>query len=206
MTRLLSEADKVTVSDAIKQAESRTSGELVTVITHASDDYYYIPTLWAALIALVVPVMMLLYGTWMEAARLFEIQATVFVGLALLFRIPQIKYALVPKGIKQLRASRVAREQFFVQGLQNTEGRTGILIFVSVAEHYVEVIADKGINDVVPDGTWDRVVAEFIARVKARQYTQGFVAAVEECGDILSEHFPAQFENVDELPNHLIEL
>jgi putative membrane protein len=206
MARLLTEADKAMVSDAIKQAESHTSGELVTVITQASDDYWYIPTLWAALIALVVPAIIILYDTWMDATTLFSIQVAVFMGLALLFRIPWLKYAIVPKSIKHLRASRVAREQFFLQGLQNTEGRTGILLFVSVAEHYVEIIADKGINDVVPEGTWDKVVNAFVGQVKAGQYTQGFVAAVENCGTILAEHFPAQIDDINELPNHLIEL
>lgn len=206
MTRLLTEADKARVSEAIKQAEAQTSGELVTVITQASDDYWYIPTLWAALIALPVPAGIILYGTWMDATSLFAIQVAVFMGLAMLFRLPVIKHAVVPKGIKRQRASRVAREQFFLQGLQNTEGRTGILLFVSVAEHYVEIIADKGINDVVPAGTWDKVVSDFVSKVKAGQYTEGFLAAVEGCGAILAEHFPAQVDDVNELPNHLVEL
>ena len=206
MTRLLTEADKSLVSEAIKQAESRTSGELVTVITRASDDYWFIPTLWATLIALAVPAGVLLVGTWMDSMSLFSIQAAVFMGLALLFRVPMLKHAMVPKGIKHLRASRVAREQFFLQGLQNTEGRTGVLIFVSVAERYVEVIADKGINDVVPAGTWDKVVSDFITQVRAGQYTQGFITTIENCGEILAEHFPAKVENINELPNHLIEL
>ena len=206
MSHLLTAADKVMVSDAIKQAEQQTTGELVTVITQASDDYWFIPTLWAALIALVVPAIIILLDPWRDTTTVFTFQVAAFMGLALLFRIPLLKYALVPKSIKHLRATRVAREQFFLQGLQNTEGRTGILLFVSAAEHYVEIIADKGINDVVPVGTWDKIVSDFVTRVKARQYTQGFIAAIEGCGGILAEHFPAQMDNVNELPNHLIEL
>ncbi len=204
--RILTDDDKTTVSDAIKHAERRTSGELVTVITPASDDYWFIPSLWASLIALMVPAVILLVGTWMDALTLFSVQIGVFLVLVILFRVPALKHMLVPKNIKHLRASRTAREQFFIQGLQNTEGRTGILLFVSVAEHYVEVIADKGINDVVPDGTWDKVVNDFVLKVKEKQYTQGFIDAIEDCGNILAEHFPAQRENENELPNHLIEL
>ena len=109
MIHLLTEADKATVSAAIKQAEARTSGELVTVITPASDFtvhpvvvpvYWFIPTLWAALIALLVPAIIILYGTWMDATMVFAIQAVVFMGLTLLFRVPLIKYALVLKNIK----------------------------------------------------------------------------------------------------------
>jgi putative membrane protein len=206
MTRLFTDDDKARVSEAIRQAEASTSGELVTVITRASDDYWYIPTLWAALVALLVPAVILLYGTWMDASTLFAIQVVTFLMLALLFRIPQIKLALVPKSIKHLRASRVAREQFFLQGLQNTEGRSSILLFVSVAEHYVEIIADKGINDVVPAGTWENVVNDFITKVKAGQYVEGFLVAIDDCGSILAEHFPAQVDDVNELPDHLVEL
>lgn len=206
MANLLTDADKIKVSDAIKKAEAKTRGELVTVITRASDDYWFIPTLWAALIALLVPAVILLYGTWMTTTNVFSIQAAVFIGLGLLFRIPFIKLALVPKFIKHQRASRVAREQFFLQGLQNTEGRTGILIFVSAAEHYVEIIADKGINDVVQADTWSKVVNDFVIKIKAGWYTEGFLSAVEGCGSILSEHFPAQEGNINELPNHLVEL
>lgn len=206
MTRLFTDDDKARVSEAIRQAEASTSGELVTVITRASDDYWYIPTLWAALVALLVPAVILLYGTWMDASTLFAIQVVTFLMLALLFRIPRIKLALVPKSIKHLRASRVAREQFFLQGLQNTEGRSSILLFVSVAEHYVEIIADKGINDVVPAGTWENVVNDFITKVKAGQYVEGFLVAIDDCGSILAEHFPAQVDDVNELPDHLVEL
>jgi putative membrane protein len=206
MTRLFTDDDKARVSEAIRQAEASTSGELVTVITRASDDYWYIPTLWAALVALLVPAVILLYGTWMDASTLFAIQVVTFLVLALLFRIPPIKLALVPKSIKHLRAARVAREQFFIQGLQNTEGRSSILLFVSVAEHYVEIIADKGINDVVPAGTWENVVNDFITKVKAGQYVEGFLVAIDDCGTILAEHFPGQVDDVNELPDHLVEL
>lgn len=206
MTRILTDSEKTTISEAIKSAESQSTGELVTVISEASDDYWFIPSLWASLIALLVPAVLILVGTWWDTATVFSIQLGVFLGLVVLFRIPALKHALVPKSIKQLRASRVAREQFFIQGLQNTQGRTGILLFVSIAEHYVEVIADKGINDVVPDGTWDKVVNDFVTRVKAGQHAEGFITAINDCGEIMRKYFPASDVNPNELPNHLVEL
>jgi putative membrane protein len=206
MARILTDSEKTAISEAIKNAESQSTGELVTVITRASDDYWFIPSLWASLIALLVPAVLILVDTWWDTVTMFSIQIGVFLVLVSVFRIPALKYALVPKAIKHLRASRVAREQFFIQGLQNTEGRTGILLFVSIAEHYVEVIADKGINDKAPAGTWDQVVNHFITRVKAGQYAEGFIAAINDCSEIMREHFPATGVNPNELPNHLIEL
>ncbi len=216
-------SDKQRIAEAIRQAESKTSSELVTVIARASDDYLYIPLLWAALIALAVPGLIILFafglefgklyklmvvfiGFEFEFGRLYMIQIMSFVVLALLFRWPPLMMRLIPKAVKRRRASRVAHQQFFEQNLHHTRERTGVMLFVSVAEHYVEIIADKGINDVVEEGVWDEVIAEFVQHVKARQVAEGFLAAVTACGKILAKHFPATHDNPDELPNHLIEI
>ena len=70
----------------------------------------------------------------------------------------------------------------------------------------MEIIADKGINDAVPDGAWETVVTDFVGQVKAGRVADGFVSAVEACGDHLIRHFPVQAEDRNELPDHLIEL
>lgn len=206
MAGLLSEADKRKVREAISAAERNTSGEVVTVIAAACDDYLFIPTLWAALIALALPGVVLLSNMWIHYAWLYSGQVVVFFALAALFRIPMIKMGLVPTLIKRQRAGRAALEQFFLQNLHNTRERTGILIFVSLAESYVEIIADKGINDVVPKDTWDKVVADFVAAVKEGKPAEGFVTAITQCGHVLHEHFPARDDNPNELPDHLIEI
>ena len=109
--------------------------------------------------------------------------------------------ALVPNSMKRRRASQLAREQFFEQRLHMTRARTGVLIFVSVAEHYVEIIADEGINALVPPGTWDKAVADFVEQVRAGRIAEGFLAVVEVVGARLAEHFPRPADDRDELPN-----
>ncbi|MCK9912500.1 hypothetical protein MXD81_25325, partial [Microbacteriaceae bacterium K1510] len=64
-----------------------------------------------------------------------------------------IRTALVPAGLKRLHAHRRAVEQFLAQNLHTTEGRTGVLLFVSVAERYAEIIPDRAIDAKVPRGT-----------------------------------------------------
>ena len=202
----LNDNDKQRIAEAIEQAERNTRGEFVTVIAQAADDYLYIPTLWAALIALLVPgVVELSVWPW-ASAHSYELQVITFVVCALLFRWIPIKRLLIPKYVKHQRAHRLAQEQFFQQNLHHTKDRTGVLLFVSITEHYVEIIADKGINDVVHAGVWDDVVADFIHQVKAGQVTTGFLQAVKACGDMLAEHFPNTEENRNELSNHLIEI
>ena len=202
----LNDNDKRRISEAIKKAESNTRGEFVTVIAKASDDYLYIPTLWAALIALLVPGLVE-YSVWTWAhSHSYELQVLAFVTCAVLFRWTPIKRLLIPKHVKQQRAHRLAQEQFFQQNLHHTSERTGVLLFVSITEHYVEIIADKGINDIVHANVWDKIVIDFIHQVKAGQVTAGFLHAVKACGDVLAEHYPSSEENRNELPNHLIEI
>lgn len=202
----LSDYDKRRIIEAIRQVEAKSRGEIVTVIAREADDYYYIPTLWAALCALFLPA--LAYATGLEGTLLgsYGAQVAVFLAALLLFRIPALKYRVIPRAVKRQRAARLAREQFLLQNLHHTEGRTGVLLFVAVAEHHVEVIADRGINDVVAAGTWDWVVAEFVAMVKAGRVADGFVRAIEGIGNHLIAHFPADEERHNELPDHLIEL
>jgi putative membrane protein len=64
------------------------------------------------------------------------------------------------------------------------------LFFVSLGERYVEVIADRNIHGRVAPDTWDRLVADFIAAVKAGRLAQDFITAVETCGAILETHYP----------------
>ncbi len=202
----LSDNDKRRIIESIRQVEAKSRGEIVTVVAREADDYYYIPTLWAALSALFLPALVIAGGLHQTLLGSYGAQMVVFLLALVLFRIPAIKYRVIPKAVKRRRAARMAREQFLLQNLHHTEGRTGVLLFVAVAEHYIEVIADRGINAAVPAGTWDWVVADFLARVKAGEVADGFVRSIESIGNHLIEHFPIGEESRNELPDHLIEL
>lgn len=202
----ITEQDRQNIRQAIADVELNTSGELVTVVTRASDGYLFIPVLWAALAALLVPFALWALEQSPGPELSYLLQVGVFVSLGMLFRWPPLKMWLIPKAIKQQRSARMAREQFFNLNLHQTSGRTGVLIFVSLAEHYVEIIADKGINDVVPANAWDQAVAKFVQKVKAGQLAAGFITVVNDCGDLLKQYFPAAKDNKNELPNRLIEI
>ncbi len=214
----LSEAEKESLADRIRQTESRTHAEIVTVIARQSDGYRYIPMLWAALIALSVPGLYYCWsaissGGWQVQENgfaavnwLYPVQVLVFLGLGMLFQIPRARLWMIPRSVRQQRAARHAREQFFLQNLHRTQGRTGVLLFVSVAEHHVEIIVDSGISDVVDNAVWQQIVQDFIAHVQRDEIAAGFDSALDQCREILWEHFPAPQGNPDELPNHLIEV
>jgi putative membrane protein len=200
---LLNAAEQQQIAELIREIESRTDAELVTVLAVRSDSYGYVSLMWAALLALLVPIAALLLPFWLETRDIVLLQAGVFFSLALLFRIPGILYVIVPKRIRYWRAANMARRQFLENNLHHTSGESGILIFVSEAEHYVEIIADRGIDKLVAAGYWQTLVDEFIVKVKHGETLTGFENCLRRCGDLLIEKLPATHTR-DELPNHLI--
>ena len=202
----LTQQEKIEIADAIADAETTNSGEIVAVLTKASDGYYYIPLMWAALFALLIPATINLFRIELLYGWQYESQLIAFVCMALLFRWTPIKLWLVPKYVQQQRCHRMAMQQFVEQNIHDTEARTGILFFVSVDEHYVEIIADEGINSVVDKTTWENIVQLFTNKVKKSEVKEGFLQAIDECERILIEHIPAVEDNKNELSNQFVEL
>jgi len=158
------------------------------------------------MLALLVPGILSLLENPLPLNMAYLVQICTFLGAAALFNWTPLKIRLIPASVKKLRAHRLAQEQFFLQNLHMKSERTGVLLFVSAAEHYVEIIADKGINDVVADDAWQDIVQDFVQHVKQQQVTDGFLTAIAACGELLADHFPATDNNINELPNHLVEL
>ena len=205
MMHLFTDQERERISAAITAAERNTSGEIVAVVTDASNSYTYVPFLWAALVALIVP-WPLIHFTWMPVQWIYLIQLLVFLVLLALLWPKSIRTALVPRSVRSAHAHRRATEQFLAQSLHTTAGRTGVLIFVSVAERHAEVLADHGIHARVPEGTWQIIVDNLTNEIGAGRPADGFVQAIEASGDHLSKHFPPGSRDPNELPNHLIVL
>ena len=202
---LISKAEQEQIGEAIVRAEAHTSGEIVAVVTAASDNYLYIASMWAALLALFVP-WPLIYMTWLPVQWIFALQVLVFVLTYLLFQWMPLRLMLVPRSVMDNRCHAHAVEQFLAQNLHSARGRTGVLIFVSVAEHYAEIIADEEIYNRVSKEVWQGAVDELILKIRKRDPAGGFISAIERSGDLLAEHFPPGQGDADELPNHLIVL
>ncbi|KFX67488.1 membrane protein [Pseudomonas taeanensis MS-3] len=200
---LLSASEQQQVAQAISAVERETDAELVTVLAARADDYTYIPLLWASLLALLVPGAINYFGAWLSAQELLLVQWLSFAGLSLLLRIPSLTTRLIPRAVRHWRASNLARRQFLEHNLHHTSGGTGMLIFVSEAEHYVEILVDRGISSRLPDATWQAIVMDFTQRVKRGETLQGFLGCIQACGEHLKQHLPATSER-NELPNHLV--
>jgi putative membrane protein len=202
---MISDADKLAVEAAIGEAEKNTTGEIVAVIARASGGYHYVPYLWGALAALAVP-WPLIYWTWMPVQEIYLIQLAVFVALALVLHYEPLRFALVPGQVMRQRAHRRAMQQFVAQDIYTTPGHTGVLVFVSAAERYAEIVADAGIHAKVPDKEWEGIIKELTAEIGRGNAGQGLVAAIRRIGENLATHFPASAGKQNLLPNHLVVL
>ena len=204
---MISDADKTRIADAIRTAETKTSGEIFCVLAQNAGNYRLVPVAWAAALALIAPLPLIALTQW-EAKTVYVIQLIVFVLVAVGLSRRAIRFMVVPRRMKRERAHAAAMRQFLAQRLHKTEGRTGVLIFAAVAERYVEIIADGGINAKVTQEVWDQAVASLIAAIKDGRPADGFVAAIEQCGAVLAAHFPAApgSVNPDEIADKLVEI
>lgn len=194
-------ADHEAVSAAIRAAELRTSGQIVCVLAHAASDYGYIPILWASAVALVVPWPLIYFTQW-SVQQIYVTQLALFIVAGLIFSWAPLRFALVPRAVRRARAHRAALEQFVVRRVDHTRNRTGILIFVSLAERYARIIADEGIASKVQTTEWQAAIDELVARMRDGRMVQGLVAAVDRCGTVLAAHAPPD-GSPNELPDRL---
>lgn len=202
----INDADRVRIGEVIAAAEKKTSGEFVAVVAHESDHYLFFTTLWAAIAALIVPGAMLAAGSELDLIVTYAIQLAGFLVVGTLLLWPPLKIRFVPKSIRRAHAARAAQEQFHLLGVHRTRNRSGLLLYVSVAEHYVQIIADEGIHARVGEARWQEIVGMFVAEVKAGRVADGFTAAITAIADAMAAHYPREADDVNELPNRLIEI
>ena len=198
------EQEKERIRQAVVDAESKSAGEIVPMIVTSAARYTEIELL--GLIAGLFAGMVIEWF-WSDpwGSPYFQLWP-VFGALIgfLLGRIPDLKRVLAPSRRITEAVHTLGLASFTEQGLHYTKDHTGILILVSLLEHRVEVLADRGINLKVAQGTWDEVVHIITAGIKSGQASDAFCNAIGRCGDILATHFPRQADDKDELPNRLV--
>jgi putative membrane protein len=201
----ISAEDRKRIADAIRAAEAKTSGEIVCVLAQSSSSSAGMPMFLAAIGALVLP-WFLVGLTAMPVYRILSLQVVAFLALIALFCWTPVRVALMPRRARRAVAHRVAMEQFTIRGVARKHGRTGILIFVSLAERYARIIADEGISARVPQAQWQAAIDAMIAHMRDGRIADGFVEAIALCGAELARNFPRTEASRDELSDriHLI--
>lgn len=217
----ISSADFDAIRKAVTTAEKNTRGEIAVALTGESSDYSF-QELFAAVIfgaavfASLIPFHLDI--TAMLGSLLWSVPAwaTVafygivsFTAIGLFFLIanaPVIDRLVIPKQVRSRMVYTRALRHFVESGVYATKERTGILIFISWMEHEVRILADKGISSAIDQSVWNRLADNVAAGVRTGKLPEALIAVIEECGTILSEHFPAGSENENELVDGLVVL
>jgi putative membrane protein len=211
MARAMTPEEHARIADAVQAAEAKTSGEIYCVVARASDSYFF-PAAFMVTLAIVVislPVAYLCNLWWYDLSAMKLVVAqlvAIACALLVLAFLPAIRIHLVPLRQRYRHAHDNAMKQFLSRNIHLTTARTGVMLFVSLAERYAEVVADAGINSIVPQQTWDGVVAGLVAHARRAEIADGFVEAIGVVGALLAEHFPVTSGDVNELDDHVVEI
>jgi putative membrane protein len=200
-----SEEEKARIEVAVREAETRTSGEIVPMVVDESFDYPRAEIMGGGLFALAAAVTL----SWAFGGSSLWVFLPLFLLLYFPFKlliraIPGLKLRLIPPAEITAEVEEKALVSFLEQGLHRTRDETGILILISLFEHRVQILADRGISSVVAQREWEDIVALITAGIHAGRTTEALCEAVRRCGDLLQERFPARHDNVDELPNLIL--
>ena len=199
----LPDKDRKRIAAAIRATEATTSGEIVCVLAqNSSSQATALPVLMAAVVALAAP-WILMDATTLPVQSLLSLQVVIFVSLLVVLALPRVRTALVPRATRRALAHRVAMEQFVSRGIARTRQRTGILIFVSLAERYARIIADEGIAARVTTAEWQGAIDTLVAHMRDGHIADGFITAIEICGGVLATHFPSAGGQQSELADRL---
>ena len=220
----MNEDDHAKVSAAIAAAEGGTDGEVIAIITERSDSYHDVGLHYAVAVLFLVLAFFTAWPGQLEDwwTRLFGWTAPpdlqqlllILLGFALLkflvvlfvMRWMPLRLALTPGATKTRRVRRRAVMLFKAAAERRTVGRTGVMIYLSMGEHRAEIIGDDAITAVTTPESWGDEMLALLTEVKAGRTADGIVAAVALIGVVLHEHFPKDGDDVNEIPDKLIEL
>jgi putative membrane protein len=196
---------------AVREAESKISGEVVPVFVEKSGHYMIANYRAAVLAATFVFLLIVLFDRYVPSLSVYDpvLMFTIVVlggviGALMAQFIPFVKRLMLNQNHFDAATHQRANAMFLDEEVFNTSQRTGIMIFVSFFEREVIVMADTGISKVVDQKEWDNLVRIIIEHTRKGKITDGIVLAIKRCGEILLEKgFVISPDDVNELKDHL---
>ncbi|HOV90866.1 MAG TPA: hypothetical protein PKW07_09180 [Syntrophorhabdaceae bacterium] len=203
--RFFTESEKKRIKEAISHAESKTAGEIATMIVDASSDYRDAEiiggVLLSGIISLIITVLVFHSSLWMYIPLVFIL----FFPCSLLFkRFPLLKLTFV--GIKRMEREVMERaiRGFYEKGLYRTKDHTGVLFFISILERKVWVIADKGIHRKMEQDSLKRLAAMVSRGMREARACDALCEAIIEAGEILARYYPVSKDDINELTDEMM--
>jgi len=208
----LSKTEQARINATVASAEKKTAGEIVCMVVSSSYHYAMADVLGATTIALPLALLATHFlGGWLWIGTQ---NMWLFLGLFAVFfaffywvveRWPALKRRFISRREIDAEVEEAAVTAFFKQGLYRTRDANGVLLFISVFEHKVWLLADKGIHEKVAQAEWDQLVGRIIRDIRQGKRADAICSAIEDIGELLQSHFPIKPDDTDELKNLIIE-
>jgi putative membrane protein len=217
----LSKKDFDDIQAAVEKEEKKTSGEIALALIRESDSYSFWELFFSVIVggfvfSLLLPLspffekflasFLWTYSSWQLPA---VIGLITFFVIALIFNIaniPSIDRFIIPYVVRHRAVYLRALRHFVESGVYATRDHSGILIFISVMEREVRILADIGLAEKIEQEKWNTIAQELSAAFKANAVKEGLEKAIHDCGLLLQEHFPVQEDNPNELADGLVVL
>lgn len=218
---LLTPGGRKRITQAIEEAEKATGGEIVTAIIPESDDYAARELIFSIVCGLIAYILLVIFSErfarilenrlWIDSPALIPLSmmAITLLTAALAYALaqtPAVDRFIVGRRIMAEAVRRRAMRHFVESAAYDTVDRTGVLLFISVLERRVELIADKGIDEKVNPGTWESIVTPLIEGIKKKQTSTAIEAAIKSIGSILAKYVPPRPDDINEIADAPAEL
>lgn len=202
---LLGDEDHRAVHAALAEAERKTVGEILPVVVERSDPHPGAEWLAALSFVIVGSSALLAWMPWRDPLAMLGAQVVLgALGFGLARWLPDFKRLFIFENRATAVAEEQAFQEFYANGLHKTEAATGVLLFVSLLERRVVILADDGIDATVDAEFWADTDDAILDGIRSGSLRDGLIAGVRRAGDLLSARFPWRQGDRNEIPDRLI--
>lgn len=212
-SKFFTESERKAISSAVAEAERMTSGEVIPVVATISGRYDRAEDLFGVVVSLLLLALSWIFfqeirpfeGNWSSGLTftlglisiIFIVAWGYVVGTMAANYLPILRWPLLTKREMLHEVERSAAAALHRFRIQRTVSATGILIYVSLYERMVHVLADDAIGKRLSHSDWDTVRDLVIKGFRAHRPAEGLSRAILKCGELLSRHFPIKSGGVD---------
>jgi len=193
------------VRAAVAEAEGGTSGEIATMVVDASDSYREAEILGAVLLSGLLSVVVAVAIHHVTIWSYIPLVVFLYFPSRYLFRlVPRLKLPFAGRRRVAEAVQERAVRAFYEQGLYRTRQETGILIFISLLEHKVWILGDRGINEKIDPRFWQELAVRLAQGLREGRACEALCETVADCGAELSRHFPRRADDLNELRDEIL--
>jgi len=194
--------EKERIKAALREAESRTIGEIAVTVVESSDRYIEAEIIGGiilgGLLSLIIAVTLFHSSLWSYIPLTFIL----FFPSFFLFKYEShLRTAFIGHKRKTHAVRQRALRAFYEKGLNKTRQNTGVLFFVSQLERKVWVLADKGIHEKIRQEPLDKLAKGVSKGIRDGRASAALCEAIHEMGNLLAAHFPKSSDDTDEFPD-----